>query len=80
MGTGEGQVVPPGHGGKSESPGATSRGGTTVEPGDEGRKGVQYFRITPTTTPWMRTSRSWKRIGCIVALAGWSRTQPPASR
>ena len=40
----------------------------------------QYFRMTPTTTPWISTSRSWKRIGCMVALAGCSRIQPPGSR
>ncbi len=40
----------------------------------------QYFRMTPTTTPWMSTSRSWKRMGCMVALAGCNRIQPPGSR
>ena len=46
----------------------------------EAAPGGQYLRMTPTTTPWMSTSRSWKRIGCMVALAGWRRIQPPASR
>ena len=41
---------------------------------------AQYFRITPTTTPWIRTSRSWTRKGCMVALAGWRRIFPPGSR
>ena len=40
----------------------------------------QYFRMTPTTMPWISTSRSWKRMGCMVVLAGCRRIQPPGSR
>src|SRR5688572_9951019 len=36
----------------------------------------QYLRITPTTTPCTWTRSGSTMIGCIVGLAGWSRTLP----
>ena len=45
------------------------RGARAAPRGDESVSG-QYFRMTPTTMPWMSTSRSWKRMGCMVVFAG----------
>ena len=41
-----------------------------------GSRVVQYFLMTPTTTPWTCTWSASTMIGCIAGLAGWRRTRP----